>query len=71
MAEGSRMNVYILLDTSGSITKEAFDKSREATIALITKVCEKQKKSLLLNIIKSNYYIICLSSYLSGSSFSF
>nr|AIA08677.1 complement factor B/C2 [Miichthys miiuy] len=38
VAEGSRMNVYILLDTSGSITKDAFDKSRDATIALITKL---------------------------------
>ncbi|XP_060901605.1 complement C2-like [Labrus mixtus] len=38
VAEGSRMNVFILLDTSGSITKEDFEKSREATIALIRKL---------------------------------
>lgn len=38
VAEGSRMNVYILLDTSGSIQKEEFEKSRNATIALIEKV---------------------------------
>uniref|UniRef100_A0A3Q3F848 C3/C5 convertase n=1 Tax=Labrus bergylta TaxID=56723 RepID=A0A3Q3F848_9LABR len=35
VAEGSRVNVFILLDTSGGITKEDFEKSREATIALI------------------------------------
>ncbi|KAM9853527.1 complement C2 [Aulostomus maculatus] len=38
VAEGSRMNVYILLDTSGSIEKQDFEKSREATIALIRKL---------------------------------
>uniref|UniRef100_A0A3Q1HLQ1 C3/C5 convertase n=1 Tax=Acanthochromis polyacanthus TaxID=80966 RepID=A0A3Q1HLQ1_9TELE len=36
--EGSRMNIYILLDTSGSIRKEDFEKSRDATIALIRKL---------------------------------
>ncbi|XP_031716667.1 complement C2 [Anarrhichthys ocellatus] len=36
--EGSRMNVYILLDTSGSIRKQDFDLSRKATIALIRKL---------------------------------
>ncbi|KAM3616859.1 uncharacterized protein V6R79_024948 [Siganus canaliculatus] len=38
VSEGSRMNVYILLDTSGSIRKEDFEKSRDATIALISKL---------------------------------
>uniref|UniRef100_A0A8C9ZPJ9 C3/C5 convertase n=1 Tax=Sander lucioperca TaxID=283035 RepID=A0A8C9ZPJ9_SANLU len=38
VAEGSRMNVYILLDTSGSITKKDFELSRSATIALIRKL---------------------------------
>ncbi|XP_023134907.1 complement C2 isoform X2 [Amphiprion ocellaris] len=38
VAEGSRMNIYILLDTSGSIRKEDFNKSRDATIALIRKL---------------------------------
>ncbi|KAA8593795.1 hypothetical protein FQN60_004629, partial [Etheostoma spectabile] len=38
VAEGSRMNVYILLDTSGSITKADFELSRSATIALIRKL---------------------------------
>ncbi|KAM7413560.1 hypothetical protein PAMA_020775 [Pampus argenteus] len=38
VAEGSRMNVYILLDTSGSIKKQDFEKSRNATIALIRKL---------------------------------
>ncbi|XP_070761470.1 complement C2 [Enoplosus armatus] len=38
VAEGSRMNVYILLDTSGSIRKQDFEISREATIALIRKL---------------------------------
>lgn len=38
VSEGSRMNVFVLLDTSGSITKEGFELSRKATIALITKL---------------------------------
>lgn len=38
VSEGSRINVYILLDTSGSITKQDFDLSRNATIALIRKL---------------------------------
>ncbi|XP_061574969.1 complement C2 isoform X2 [Cololabis saira] len=38
VAEVSRMNIYILLDTSGSITKAEFDVSRNATIALIRKL---------------------------------
>lgn len=38
--KGSRMNVYILLDTSGSIKKQDFEISRNATISLIKKVCE-------------------------------
>lgn len=38
LSEGSRLNVFILLDTSGSITKEDFELSRDATIALIKKL---------------------------------
>uniref|UniRef100_A0A674NV04 C3/C5 convertase n=1 Tax=Takifugu rubripes TaxID=31033 RepID=A0A674NV04_TAKRU len=38
VAKGSRMNVYILLDTSGSIQRKDFEKSRNATIALIEKL---------------------------------
>ncbi|XP_034557857.1 complement C2 [Notolabrus celidotus] len=38
VSEGSRMNVFILLDTSGSITKQDFEKSRDATVALIRKL---------------------------------
>ncbi|XP_029301612.1 LOW QUALITY PROTEIN: complement C2 [Cottoperca gobio] len=38
VSKGSRMNVYILLDTSGSITKQDFELSRKATIALIRKL---------------------------------
>uniref|UniRef100_A0A672Z461 C3/C5 convertase n=1 Tax=Sphaeramia orbicularis TaxID=375764 RepID=A0A672Z461_9TELE len=34
VSEGSRMNVFILLDTSGSIKKKDFELSRNATIAL-------------------------------------
>ncbi|XP_004076012.1 complement C2 [Oryzias latipes] len=34
----SRMHIYILLDTSGSIKKKDFNLSREATIALIKKL---------------------------------
>lgn len=38
VGEVSRMHIYILLDTSGSIKKKDFNLSREATIALIKKV---------------------------------
>ncbi|XP_069003628.1 complement C2 [Embiotoca jacksoni] len=38
VAEVSRMNIYILLDTSGSINEEDFEKSRNATIDLILKL---------------------------------
>ncbi|XP_040901827.1 complement C2 [Toxotes jaculatrix] len=38
VSQGSRMNVYILLDTSGSIKKQDFEISRNATIALIRKL---------------------------------
>ncbi|XP_003449339.1 complement C2 [Oreochromis niloticus] len=38
VAEVSRMHIYILLDTSGSIEREEFEKSRNATIALIRKL---------------------------------
>uniref|UniRef100_A0A673BHI3 C3/C5 convertase n=1 Tax=Sphaeramia orbicularis TaxID=375764 RepID=A0A673BHI3_9TELE len=38
VSEGSRMNVFILLDTSGSIKKKDFELSRNATIALIRKL---------------------------------
>ncbi|XP_056139071.1 complement C2 [Lampris incognitus] len=38
ITQGSRMNIFILLDTSGSISLEDFEKSREATIALIGKL---------------------------------
>lgn len=41
MEDGSRMNIYILLDTSGSIKKEDFDEARNATVALIRKVSTK------------------------------
>ncbi|KAI1894078.1 hypothetical protein AGOR_G00130290 [Albula goreensis] len=36
--EEGRLNVYILLDTSGSITKEHFQKARDATARLIRKL---------------------------------
>ncbi|XP_043974778.1 complement C2 [Gambusia affinis] len=38
VGEVSRMNVYILLDTSGSIKKDKFELARNATIALIRKL---------------------------------
>ncbi|XP_068173158.1 complement C2 [Antennarius striatus] len=38
VAEGSRMHVYILLDTSGSISQQDFNISRDATIDLIRKL---------------------------------
>jgi hypothetical protein len=34
----SRLNIYILLDTSGSLV-ESFDKVRQSAISLIRKVC--------------------------------
>ena len=48
VGEVSRMNVYILLDTSGSIKKEDFEVSRNATIALIRKVCTKRAQCTIL-----------------------
>lgn len=38
ISEGSRLNVFILMDTSGSISAEDFELSRAATIALIRKL---------------------------------
>ncbi|XP_013881466.1 complement C2 [Austrofundulus limnaeus] len=38
VGEVSRMHIYILLDTSGSIKEKDFNKSRNATIALIKKL---------------------------------
>ncbi|XP_037534007.1 complement C2 [Nematolebias whitei] len=38
VAEVSHMHIYILLDTSGSINEADFNKSRDATIALIRKL---------------------------------
>lgn len=38
VAEGSRINIYILLDTSGSINEKEFFAARNATEALIKKV---------------------------------
>lgn len=38
VGEVSRIHIYVLLDTSGSIKKKDFNLSREATIALISKV---------------------------------
>ncbi|KAG8002205.1 Complement C2, partial [Nibea albiflora] len=70
VAEGSRMNVYILLDTSGSITKDAFDKSREATIALITKLdsYEVQLKFHVLSFASEAIDIVDITeSDISGS----
>lgn len=37
------MNVYILLDTSGSIQKKDFEISQDATISLIKKVCKNRR----------------------------
>uniref|UniRef100_A0A8C6WTN4 C3/C5 convertase n=1 Tax=Neogobius melanostomus TaxID=47308 RepID=A0A8C6WTN4_9GOBI len=38
VSKGSRLNVFILLDTSGSISEEDFETSRAATISLIRKL---------------------------------
>uniref|UniRef100_A0A667Y8Z0 Si:ch1073-280e3.1 n=1 Tax=Myripristis murdjan TaxID=586833 RepID=A0A667Y8Z0_9TELE len=38
VAKGSRLNIYILLDSSGSISKEDFESAKIATIKLIKKV---------------------------------
>lgn len=37
------MNVYILLDTSGSIQKKDFEISRDAIISLLKKVCKNRR----------------------------
>uniref|UniRef100_A0A3Q2QT83 C3/C5 convertase n=1 Tax=Fundulus heteroclitus TaxID=8078 RepID=A0A3Q2QT83_FUNHE len=54
VAEVSRMNVYILLDTSGSIRKEAFELARNATIALITKLDSYE--------VQLNYHVLSFAS---------
>ncbi len=72
VAEGSRMNVYILLDTSGSIKKQDFEISRNATIALIRKVCAKWAHLIQQEMwVKDRQFIhtgplVCLSSSLGG-----
>uniref|UniRef100_A0A667XSE7 C3/C5 convertase n=1 Tax=Myripristis murdjan TaxID=586833 RepID=A0A667XSE7_9TELE len=38
VAKGSRLNIYILLDSSGSISKEDFESAKIATIKLIKKL---------------------------------
>ncbi|XP_053176897.1 complement C2 [Scomber japonicus] len=54
VAEGSRMNVYILMDTSGSIKKADFEKSRDATIALIAKLDSYE--------VKINFHVLSFAS---------
>ncbi|XP_051252628.1 complement C2 [Dicentrarchus labrax] len=71
VAEGSRMNVYILLDTSGSINKEDFDKSRNATIALIRKLdsYEVQLRFHVLSFASTAIDIVCITDLeISGST---
>ncbi|XP_034023779.1 complement C2 [Thalassophryne amazonica] len=38
VSEGSLLNIYVLLDTSGSIKEDSFNEARKATMALITKL---------------------------------
>ncbi|KAM4589324.1 complement C2 [Fundulus diaphanus] len=54
VAEVSRMNVYILLDTSGSIRREDFERARNATIALITKLDSYE--------VQLNYHVLSFAS---------
>ncbi|KAI3354557.1 hypothetical protein L3Q82_019056 [Scortum barcoo] len=70
VAEGSRMNVYILLDTSGSIKKQDFEVSRNATIALIKKLdsYEVQLKFHVLSFASEAIDIVdIIDSEISGS----
>ncbi|CAK6974955.1 complement C2 [Scomber scombrus] len=71
VAEGSRMNVYILMDTSGSIKKADFEKSRDATIALIRKLdsYEIQIKFHVLSFASEAIDIVdILDSQISGDT---
>ncbi|XP_035536463.1 complement C2 [Morone saxatilis] len=71
VAEGSRMNVYILLDTSGSINTRDFNKSRNATIALITKLdsYEVQLRFHVLSFASTAIDIVSITDFeISGST---
>ncbi|KAM8769439.1 complement factor B [Acanthopagrus schlegelii] len=71
VAEVSRMNVYILLDTSGSIATRDFEKSREATVALIRKLdsYEVQMNFHVLSFASEAIDIVNITdSDISGSS---
>lgn len=70
VADVSHMNVYILLDTSGSIKKEDFNLSRSATIALIRKLdsYEVQLKYHVLSFASEAVDIVDIrDSEISGS----
>ena len=63
MADVSHMNIYILLDTSGSIRKEEFEVSRNATIALIRKVRTKGSHFRRLDLkFQSAFFFLALSA---------
>ncbi|CAJ1066154.1 complement C2 [Xyrichtys novacula] len=69
VAEGSRMNVFILLDSSGSIGKQVFEESRKATIALIRKLesYEVQMKFHILSFASEAIDIVNITdSHMSG-----
>ncbi|XP_040027987.2 complement C2 [Gasterosteus aculeatus] len=70
VAEGSRMNVYILLDTSGSIKKQDFELSRSATIALIRKLdsYEVQLKFHVLSFASETRDIVDIMEPESGNA---
>ncbi|XP_070685685.1 complement C2 [Pempheris klunzingeri] len=71
VAEGSRLNIYILLDTSGSIRKQDFEISRNATIALIRKLdsYEVQLKFHVLSFASEAKDIVDIrNSDISGST---
>lgn len=71
VAEGSRLNIYILLDTSGSIKEKDFDRSKEATIALIRKLdsYEVQMNFHVLSFASESIDIVdIIDSGISGST---
>ncbi|XP_076000051.1 complement C2 [Genypterus blacodes] len=54
MTDGSRMNIYILMDTSGSISKEDFKSSKGATVALIEKLSSYK--------VRMNFHVMSFAS---------
>lgn len=60
--EEGRLNVFILLDTSGSILQENFDKAKTAITELVRKVCICKTLKFPSQELDTN----ALSSYILG-----